>query len=74
MHELEGIPMREVEILQDNPLFTAYTRLRTARRNLTGSIGQSVGRDHPGWPRHVLLASGGLDSDKKIPWQRSHEP
>jgi RNA polymerase sigma-70 factor (ECF subfamily) len=32
LHELDGIPMRELAALWGVPLFTAYTRVRTARR------------------------------------------
>jgi RNA polymerase sigma-70 factor (ECF subfamily) len=41
MHDLEGLPMRDVAARLAVPLFTAYTRLRSGRRELASAI---VGR------------------------------
>lgn len=38
MHELDEIPMREVASTLGIPLFTAYSRLRKARRELEASL------------------------------------
>ena len=38
MHELDGIPVRDVARLQEVPLFTAYSRLRRARRKLAEAV------------------------------------
>jgi RNA polymerase sigma-70 factor, ECF subfamily len=38
MHELDGIPVRDVARLQAVPLFTAYSRLRRARRKLAEAV------------------------------------
>jgi RNA polymerase sigma-70 factor (ECF subfamily) len=38
MHDLEEIPVRDVAAAEGVPLFTAYTRLRTARRNLAEAM------------------------------------
>jgi RNA polymerase sigma-70 factor (ECF subfamily) len=47
MHDLDGVAMREVARRQAVPLFTAYTRLRSARRKLARSVAE-MGR-----PRHA---------------------
>jgi RNA polymerase sigma-70 factor (ECF subfamily) len=38
MHDLDGVPMREVAARLAVPLFTAYTRLRDGRRRLSATI------------------------------------
>jgi RNA polymerase sigma-70 factor (ECF subfamily) len=38
MHDLEGLPMREIASGLGVPLFTAYTRLRSGRRSLAAAI------------------------------------
>jgi RNA polymerase sigma-70 factor (ECF subfamily) len=38
MHDLEGVPMREIATSLAVPLFTAYTRLRAGRRKLSKAI------------------------------------
>jgi hypothetical protein len=75
MHDLDGVPMRDVAALQGVPLFTAYTRLRTGRKNLTKAIAALSAREAPepqGEPRMAtalpaLLAvergAGGLSAN-----------
>jgi RNA polymerase sigma factor (sigma-70 family) len=43
LHDLEGVTMREVARLFGVPLFTAYSRLRAARRAFTDEIGRQLG-------------------------------
>ena len=43
MHDLDGVPVREVARLQQVALFTAYTRLRNARRKLADAIAELRG-------------------------------
>jgi RNA polymerase sigma-70 factor (ECF subfamily) len=38
MHDLDGLPMREIAAHLSVPLFTAYTRLRAGRRDLGAAI------------------------------------
>jgi DNA-directed RNA polymerase specialized sigma24 family protein len=38
MHELDDVPMTEVASVLSIPLFTAYSRLRKARRELQAGI------------------------------------
>ena len=38
MHDLDGVPMREIATRLEVPLFTAYTRLRSGRRKLSKAI------------------------------------
>jgi RNA polymerase sigma-70 factor (ECF subfamily) len=45
MHDLDGVSMREVAAHQAVPLFTAYTRLRSGRRNLAEAIAGLRGRE-----------------------------
>jgi RNA polymerase sigma-70 factor (ECF subfamily) len=57
MHDLEEIPVREVAAAEGVPLFTCYTRLRTARRNLAEAMAalQREG-ERPRRTRLLLLA------------------
>jgi RNA polymerase sigma-70 factor (ECF subfamily) len=38
LHELDGVPVREVATRLELPLFTAYTRLRTARKSFARAV------------------------------------
>jgi RNA polymerase sigma-70 factor, ECF subfamily len=59
MHDLDGVPVREVARLQEVPLFTAYNRLRRARRKLADAIAAlrapaASGGRGPTWMPSVL--------------------
>ena len=38
MHDIDDVPVREVASVLDIPLFTVYSRLRKARRELESAI------------------------------------
>jgi RNA polymerase sigma-70 factor (ECF subfamily) len=59
MHDLEGIPIREVARQQGVPLFTAYTRLRTGRKKLAKAIAEREPPTRHGtfWARFWWLAA-----------------
>jgi RNA polymerase sigma-70 factor (ECF subfamily) len=52
MHDLDGVPMREIAGLLSVPLFTAYTRLRSARKRFA----QEVERLDAGGVRGIVPA------------------
>jgi hypothetical protein len=51
LHDVDGVPMRRIAEAQGVPLFTAYTRLRKARRDFAAAVRQEVARP----PRRALL-------------------
>jgi RNA polymerase sigma factor (sigma-70 family) len=44
LHDVDGVPMRRIAEAQGVPLFTAYTRLRKARRDFAAAVRAEVGR------------------------------
>jgi len=55
LHEIEGTPMREVASALSVPLFTAYTRLRAARRSFAKAV-----------RRLELLRQGGAEREAQL--------
>jgi RNA polymerase sigma-70 factor, ECF subfamily len=57
LRDLDGVPMRQIAAQQGVPLFTAYTRLRKARKDLAAAV-----RRHPEAPlrRPALVALSAL--------------
>jgi len=45
MHDLDEIPVQDVAATLDIPLFTAYSRLRKARRELEAAVTRAQGRN-----------------------------
>ena len=43
MHDLEEVPMKQVAVALSIPLFTAYSRLRKARKELEAAIRRTGG-------------------------------
>jgi RNA polymerase sigma-70 factor (ECF subfamily) len=57
LHDIDGVPMREIAASQRVPLFTAYTRLRRARHSFAAAVRlQSQDRER----HHALLLVPGL--------------
>jgi RNA polymerase sigma-70 factor (ECF subfamily) len=45
MHDLDGVSMRDIASALSIPLFTSYSRLRKARRELEGALRREMERD-----------------------------